>query len=230
MNLSLWSWSICSEVFLCEIVNMKTYLKRKLKPLYLKLDLGHDRKRFKEVLSTHDSFKIVVGSSGIYEEGWIPSEIEVLNLLKEDSWANFFQPNTISNILAEHVWEHLTPADGKIGAQTCYRFLESLGRLRIAVPDGFHSDPDYIEHVKIGGVGDGADDHKVLYNYRSISRMLKEVGFEVELLEYFDEEGQFHQRDWDVEDGFVHRSLKYDDRNADGQPNYTSLIVDAIKV
>lgn len=209
---------------------MKTFLKRKLKPLYLKLDLGQEKKKFKKTLSAYDNFKIVVGSSGIFEEGWIPSEIEVLNLLKGDNWLNFFEPASISHILAEHVWEHLSQDDGVIAAQTCFRFLKPQGRLRIAVPDGYHSDPDYIDYVKVGGIGDGADDHKILYNYQSLSLMLKRVGFQVDILEFFDEGGNFHHKDWDIEDGFIHRSLKYDRRNIGGHPHYTSLIIDAIKV
>ena len=39
------------------------------------------------------------------------------------------------------------------------------GNFRIAVPDGFHTDPSYIENVKPGGTGEGSEDHKNLFNY-----------------------------------------------------------------
>ncbi len=50
------------------------------------------------------------------------------------------------------------------------------------------------------------------------------------LLEYFDENNRFISHEWDKEKGFIHRSIKFDKRNSDGQPNYTSLIIDAIKM
>ena len=55
----------------------------------------------------------------------------------------------------------------------CYEFLRPGGRLRIAVPDGFHPEPGYIEYVRPGGTGIGADDHKVLYNYQSLRKLLE---------------------------------------------------------
>jgi predicted SAM-dependent methyltransferase len=101
--------------------------------------------------------------------------------------------------------------------------------LRIAVPDGFHPDPDYIEYVRPGGTGAGADDHKVLYNYKLLSEQLRRAGFEVTLLEYWDENGDFHFRPWSSRDGYISRSRDHDERNQNGTLAYTSLIVDAIK-
>jgi predicted SAM-dependent methyltransferase len=171
----------------------------------------------------------VVGASGVYEEGWIPTDVHTLNLLKPGRWLLFFKPGTIHAILAEHVWEHLSPEEGQTGAATCYMFLRSNGYLRIAVPDGFHPSKDYIDYVKPGGSGAGADDHKVLYNYRNLSTMLERCGFSVRLLEYFDETGKFHFNEWDRKDGMIHRSSRYDERNSNGELNYTSLIIDAVK-
>jgi len=44
-----------------------------------------------------------------------------------------------------------------------------------------------------------------------------------------DESGIFHHNTWDAKEGYIHHSIKNDKRNADGKPNYTSLIVGAIK-
>ncbi len=173
--------------------------------------------------------KIVVGASNVFEKGWTPTEYDFLNLLKEEDFKNFFGGPKIDAILSEHVWEHLTEAEGQIGFQNCYNFLKKGGYLRIAIPDGFHPDPKYIEMVKVGGTGAGADDHKVLYNYKMLQTNLEKCGFKVNFLEYFDEKGEFHFVDWDKEKGMVHRSKRYDDRNKDGKLNYTSLIVDAVK-
>ncbi len=206
-------------------------IKNLLRPFYLfyKKIKGILRLRYSLLRNSQD-IKIVVGSSGIYEKGWIPTEADFLDLLKSDSWKTYFKESSISTILAEHVWEHLSLEDGYIAAQTCFRFLKpNGGRLRLAVPDGFHPYEEYINYVKPGGHGAGADDHKLLYTYKIMSEMLVQAGFKVTLLEYFDEEGIFHQNNWEKADGFIHRSFSFDKRNKDGKPNYTSLIVDAIK-
>jgi predicted SAM-dependent methyltransferase len=173
--------------------------------------------------------RLVVGASGIFQPGWIATDIDDLNLLLESDWLALFEPNSIDTILAEHVWEHLAPADGLKAAQLCCRFLKSGGRMRMAIPDGCHPDPAYIEHVRIGGTGPGADDHKVLYTHRTLVEMMTQAGFKPTLLEYFDEQGTFHATEWDPEQGMVHRSKRFDKRNADGTLRYTSLIIDGIK-
>ena len=113
----------------------------------------------------------------------------------------------------------------------CYNYLKLGGYLRLAVPDGFHNKHEYIDYVKPGGHGAGADDHKVLlYNYKSFNSTFKEAGFKVKLLEYFNEERNFQFSAWNTNKGKINRSIRYDKRNNDGNPNYTSIIIDAIKV
>jgi predicted SAM-dependent methyltransferase len=205
-------------------------MKKLLRPLYRWLKHEVNFLTFKMgIKKNKHNLKVVVGSAGFYEKGWIPTELEFLNLLDESQWDLYFKRNSISNVLAEHVWEHLTPEQGMVAANTCFRFLKPQGKLRIAVPDGFHQDQSYIDFVKPGGLGAGADDHKILYNYQSLSAMLEHVGFKVELVEYFNEARAFVQQEWSVNDGHIHRSFKHDKRNRDGYPHYTSLIVDAIK-
>ena len=101
--------------------------------------------------------------------------------------------------------------------------------MRIAVPDGLHPDPAYIDQVKPGGSGSGSDDHKVLYTYKTLSKLLESVGFEIRLLEYFDEEGKFHYSEWSPDDGMIRRSSRFDQRNTVVPNAYTSLILDALK-
>lgn len=173
--------------------------------------------------------RIVIGASGVFDAGWIPTDIDIFNILDEGDWQRYFAPNSIDALLAEHVWEHLTPQDGCTGARLCYRYLKPGGVLRIAVPDGLHPDPNYIEWVRVGGNGPGAEDHKVLYDYCSLKRLFEEAGFEVRLLEYFDETRNFQAEPWDPHDGMIHRSKQFDERNQDGALHYTSLILDARK-
>ena len=186
-------------------------------------------RRLRQQLGQTQEWKIVVGTSGVFEPGWIPTDIEYLNLLQDADWRKFFAEASIAAILAEHVWEHLTPAQGLAAAQACHRYLQTGGRLRIAVPDGGHPDPAYLRQVMVNGTGAGADDHKVLYTHETLRQLLEQAGFTVTLLEYFDAAGIFHYQDWKRTDGMVHRSSRYDERNAGGKLVYTSLIVDAFK-
>lgn len=179
--------------------------------------------------SRRKPIKLVIGASYTYFPGWIHTDIQTLNILKIENWEKYFKRNMIDLMLAEHVWEHLSPKQGKQGFEHCFQFLKPGGFLRIAVPDGYHESKEYIEWVKPGGSGYGADDHKVLYNYESLSDALQQVGFQVRLLEYFDEDRKFHKNDWDPKDGMIRRSADFDSRNKEGKLVYTSLIVDAVK-
>lgn len=186
--------------------------------------------RLRREVAAAGSLRLVIGSERIAPPlGWIETDLEYLDLLRRSDWDRVFAKNSIAAILAEHVWEHLTPADGLVAAQVCHDYLAPGGYLRIAVPDGFHPDPLYRASVKIGGSGAGAHDHKALYTYRTLSRLIEQAGFTAELLEYFDEAGTFHSVDWNPADGYVQRSRRFDERNRDGQLNYTSLIIDARK-
>lgn len=187
------------------------------------------RTRALMALSLQPVKKLIVGAGGTHFEGWTPTDKDVLNLLEAGDWNRFFQPDSLDAILAEHVWEHLTPGEAALAAEYCYKFLKPGGYLRIAVPDGFHPDPAYIDGVRPGGSGSGADDHKVLYTYKSFQDLFTGLGFKVSLLEYFDEHGNFHQSHWNAADGYIQRSMRFDARNAGGKPIYTSIILDARK-
>jgi predicted SAM-dependent methyltransferase len=49
-------------------------------------------------------------------------------------------------------------------------------------------------------------------------------------LEYFDERGKFHFKDWHPDKGMIIRSIRFDPRNRNGSMIYSSLIVDAVKI
>lgn len=173
--------------------------------------------------------KIVIGSAEIPIEGWVLSDRDILDLLKPEEWKKYFETKLADAFLAEHVWEHLTPENGRVAAETCYRFLEKGGYIRVAVPDGLHPDQSYIDYVKPGGSSPAAKDHHVLYTYKTLREVFEKAGFTVQLLEYFDEAGQFHFSEWNSDDGYINRSKRYDERNVGGLLKYTSIILDAKK-
>ncbi len=186
--------------------------------------------RLEKAIESGQPLKIVIGASGIAQAGWVLTEMSFLNMLKPDDWNRFFKPNSIDAIIAEHVWEHLTPEQGKQAIQYCFQYMKPGGYLRIAVPDGFNPNPEYIDMVRPGGTGYGADDHKILYNYQILADALTEAGFKPKYLEHFDENGQFCYHDWNPDTGLVRRSKRYDPRNANGtELNYSSVIMDGVK-
>lgn len=161
---------------------------------------------------------------------WVCVDKDILDITDPTAWLAFTKTTeAVDNILAEHVWEHLSDEDTALANTNCYKFLKKGGRLRIAVPDGYNPDKEYVERVKPGGSGLGSEDHKVLYNFEIMQERLSKAGFHVELVEYWKKDGEFVANEWDAKEGFIKRSKKFDPRNQSGKLNYTSLIVDAIK-
>lgn len=187
------------------------------------------KKGGREMLKT----KVVVGAEGYNNNpGWLHTNEEELNLVRRETWRDKFQPNSLSVILAEHVWEHLSYEEGIEAAKICYEFLIENGYIRCAVPDAFFPDEEYQQGVQVGGPGPldhPAASHKIVHNYKTITSMFESAGFQVRLLEYCDENGKFHYNDWNEKDGFIYRSKRFDHRNRDNQLGFVSLIVDAVK-
>jgi predicted SAM-dependent methyltransferase len=173
--------------------------------------------------------KIVLGAADTKLPGWISTGAWTLDVTRAEHFERLLGERKADAFLAEHVWEHLDASCAALANANCFRFLRPAGHFRVAVPDGLHPDPAYIDRVRPGGTGAGADDHKCLYDFRLLSTALRAAGFTVKLLEWWDEHGEFHWQDWSSADGHVERSRRFDARNRNGTLSYTSLIVDAIK-
>jgi predicted SAM-dependent methyltransferase len=178
-----------------------------------------------------EPIRIIIGAGGLKTpQGWLPTNVQFLDLLNEEHWRRVFGDHRLDNVFAEHVWEHLTLNDGKTGAARCFKYLKPGGRMRLAVPDGNHPDPDYLELVRPGGPPPAGDEHLVLYTYDMMRDMLESVGFQVDLLEYYDADHNFHRVPYDNVHGRVLRCHGWTEKRADGSTMpYTSVIVDAIK-
>lgn len=176
-----------------------------------------------------DDLKIIIGAASTHQDGWISTNAIHFDLLKPAVWTKHLGDRKVSAILAEHVWEHLNHQQAQLAAKTCHSYLKKGGRLRVAVPDGYFPNQLYIDQVKPGGSGPGSEDHKILYTYLSLKKLFEDTGFQVHLLEYFDENGRFHNHDWAPEDGMISRSARFDHRNSGSTLGYTSIILDAIK-
>jgi predicted SAM-dependent methyltransferase len=162
---------------------------------------------------------LIIGSNNDCLDGFVSTNYPFLNIVNSKHWILLCYKNKLDVVLAEHVWEHLNEEEGKKGVKNIWKYLNKGGVLIIAVPDGYHTDLSYIEHVKVNGSGIGADDHKVLYNYKSLGAIFQDAGLEFEFLEFFDEKGQLNVNKSDVHYNLIKRSFHSDKRNQDGMPN-----------
>lgn len=176
--------------------------------------------------------KIVIGAGSNEYDGWIHTQENELNLLNSTSFDKLIPNKNASCFLAEHVWEHLTFDEGVKAAKNCFTYLQPGGYLRIAVPDKNFNNEWYQNLVQIGGPGPAehpAATHKIVYSYTSLTEMLTQAGFEVSLLEFCDEEGTFHYKYWNSQDGHIGRSFRFDTRNSAEKLGMISLIADTYK-
>lgn len=176
--------------------------------------------------------RIVIGSGKTSYEGWLHTQETVLNLLKEETFTKLIPKKDADCFLAEHVWEHLDFEEGVNAAKFCFNHLKDGGYIRVAVPDKNFRNEWYQNMVQIGGPGPKdhpAATHKIVHDYKTISEMFKLAGFEVSLLEYCDEDGNFIYKYWNNQDGHIARSYRYDTRNSDESLGMISLIIDAHK-
>lgn len=192
-------------------------------------DINHIEFQIASKIYTNKPIKVIIGADGTSQYGWISTDINYLNLLIKDHWERYFSDYKVSAIIAEHVLEHLHIEEIQIGLRHCYEYLKDDGYIRIAVPDGFSPSKEYIEAVRPNGIGPGSDDHKVLLNYKLLNTILTDIGFCVDLLEYYDENGDFIYNEWDPSQGFIRRTKRFDKRNQHGRLVYTSLLLDAYK-
>jgi len=180
-----------------------------------------------------EPLRIIIGADQQRWPGWIPTQKEELDLLEPEDWESTFRSRLADAFLCEHVWEHLTEAQGRAAAKLCYNWLKPGGYLRCAVPDANFPNDLYQKAARVGGPGSSdhpAADHKIVYDYRLFVDIFTRSGFDVDLLEYCDENGRFHYHQWSLNDGPIYRSLLLDHRNQGGNIESTSLIVDARKL
>ncbi|KAB2319757.1 methyltransferase domain-containing protein [Betaproteobacteria bacterium SCN1] len=195
--------------------------------------------------------RVIVGSGAQRMEGWLATDINQLNIVEDSSWGRLFNPGSIDRILAEHVLEHLTMRELGSALRHIYKYLRPGGIFRLAVPDAFHPSRYYYNLVKPGG-WETPYEHLLFLDHEILSRIGSETGFEVRLLEYFDEHGFFHDTSYRNEDGIVQRCARNNSglnasdeavmtqfhasipehlrqQFVERQMSYTSLIADLVK-
>ena len=167
--------------------------------------------------------KVVLGASITSFEGWISTDLPHFNILRAADWKRAFGKVRADNLLAEHVFEHLTEEQVRTGIRFCHHYLKPGGRLRIAVPDANHPNPAYLKMVL-----PPADDHRSSWTIERISGLLNGCGFRVEPLEFYSAGHELTALPIAPSQGPVSRSIQRKDL-APLIEGYSSLIVDAVK-
>ena len=137
----------------------------------------------------------------IVKEGW-----KILNIQKREgvdyigdiSDLSRFEDNSIDEIYASHVVEHVPQEKIEITLKGIYRVLKSSGKFYVSVPDLdilFHSFRSTLLNIKIkkhilsmvfGGQDDQYDFHYYGYNFDVLEDYLKSAGFaEIKRVESF---------------------------------------------
>ena len=152
--------------------------------------------------------KLQIGSGRVTYTGWLNTiGIDQLDITKEESWASLFLPGSVSNILAEHVFEHLSLEELRCSLEHVHKYLAPGGVMRIAVPDAFHPSRYYYNLVKPGGE-ETPYEHKIFLDYTIVTKLVDPELFDLKLIEYFDENGIFHAQDYDLEYGEIRRCAR----------------------
>ena len=190
--------------------------------------------------------KVAIGEGGRGRDekfpDWLSSDRNEMDAFSLPHWALLAKVSGgVTALFAEHVLEHFTPVEVYFAASMAFLTLKPGGRFRVAVPDAYNPDPNYIRYIRIGGVpgGMGAS-HQVLWTKDTLPEIFESAGFEIVLHEFFDLQGTFHNHEDDsVEQidkwGFVQRSargmqeLKRLNLMKVGNANWTSLYFDAVK-
>ena len=193
------------------------------------------RYRITAPVSRGDSLKIIVGAAETWQEGWYTTNEDWLDITSAEDWRTVFKgKRIITHVLAEHVFEHLTHDECRIALTHINGHMNKGGRIRVAVPDGYHPDSDYLRHVGIGGIGDDAADHRQLLTVDTLSALMTETGFRPHHIEGYDSDGRLVQKEYSAEDGFIYRSRENETPESRKQWGFvdadTSLIVDGIKM
>ena len=116
--------------------------------------------------------------------------------------------------------------------QSAFPSYNRAGICVVLSPDANFPNAEYQRTVKIGGPGPAdhpAADHKLVYDHTLFVDVFRRAGFDVDLLEYCDNDGRFHYNQWNPDEGPIYRSLRSDHRNRGSELGFVSLIIDARK-
>ena len=175
--------------------------------------------------------KVILGAAETHQGGWYSTNEQWLDITSPADWARIFKgKKLITHVVAEHVFEHLSHEECETALKNISAHMVDGGHIRIAVPDGYNPNEEYLRHVGINGIGDDAETHKQLLNVDVLIKLFISAGFEPEHIEGYDASNRLIQEPYSADDGFIRRSRSSNAQNVWGVPDaVTSLIVDGSK-
>jgi len=194
-------------------------------------ELTKEQKTFlRETRAGGPSVRVNVGGASRTFKGWVLSDYLQFDVTDVGQYVAAFGQQGVAAFRAEHMYEHLFPAQVEIAAAMSYLFLAPGGHYRVAVPEGYHPDPLYRDHVEAGN----RHQHKQMWTVDNMPPIWIKAGFDVQMMENFDKHGQFYKHDvGDAEADREKWSKVYRvadlEKIADKSYGYTSLYFDAIK-
>jgi len=210
------------------------------------------RKDARKWINEADVIRLNIGCGGVQFDDWLNIDRDILDIRNKNEWDAFLGDRFVTHVLAEHVFEHLDFDDALVAFCNVQQFLVPGGSFRFAVPDGNHPSAYVRELTGVNGTDVGADDHKYFYTINDISNIEETCGLKANCLEYFDNDGIFHRKEYDEAKGYIFRSsnrytgrfttstAEYDrminsvpaelqSQFSNGQFSYTSLLIDWVK-
>lgn len=152
--------------------------------------------------------KLNIGAGGTAYEGWISAEKYQLDITRPNDFARVLGGCLVERVLAEHVMEHIFQDEFEQFLIGIRPFMSPGGTIRIAVPDAQHPS-EYVRRLtEPGGLEPGAEDHKEFYSIYAMREIATSTGYELEPLEYFDENGVFCAAEIDWSRGHISRSIE----------------------
>ena len=101
--------------------------------LAVKIGRAHDpaarkRRSLQQIVAQNSPLRVILGAGPTQHRGWISTDIDSLNLAKAEEWTAIFRSRRIDILMAEHVWEHLSPDEARTASRNCFHFLKAGGR------------------------------------------------------------------------------------------------------
>jgi predicted SAM-dependent methyltransferase len=133
--------------------------------------------------------KVHIGTGEINLQGWINIDARNfphVHIVSDDMKLSEFSDNSIDEIYLCHILEHISYKNAEIFLKNLHNKLKSGGIIRIAVPSFdsiikiyHHSNNDFniIKYALMGGQDYEYNFHKSMYNYNSLSSVLKNSNF-----------------------------------------------------
>ena len=171
--------------------------------------------------------RLNINNDNILYNDWENIQFKKWNLAAPGEWEDLYESDSIDAILAENIWEYMSCEEGLEAVKNCYKFLKPGVYIICSVPDKNFKNEWYQNIMKFGGLDHS--EHKANYDYKTFKDLFEQSGFTVKLLEYCDEDGDFHYVEWDKADGMISRSYRFHKTNNMDSLKAVSIIIDAKK-